>query len=141
MVRTPHSLKEAKEIVGEERRKVTSSLSAVAGSRWLMAILATFAIAFGAHLIYAPERLPPVGGLSLTTFGLPSTVDFGFVGEQAQQAAEAAQRQGAASRVDEFVAANQARIPLFNAIVFGAALLLLLGNMWIMTVRRRFTRG
>lgn len=141
MVRTPHSLKEAKEIVGEERRKVSSSLSAIAGSRWLMAILATFAIAFGAHLVYAPERLPPVGGLSLTTFGLPSSVDFGFVGEQAQQAAEAAQRQGATSRVDQLVAEHQAQVPLINMIGFGAALALLLGNMWIMTNRRRFTRG
>lgn len=141
MVRTPHSLKEAKEIVGEERRKVSSSLAALAGSRWLMAILATFALTFGAHAIYAPERLPPVGGVSLAAVGLPSTVDFGFVGEQAQQAADAAQRQGAQSRVDQFVAANEAQVPLWNMIGFGAALVLLLGNMWIMTKRRRFTRG
>lgn len=141
MVRTPHSLKEAKEIVHEERVKVTSSLSAIAGSRWLMAILATFAITFGAHLIYAPARLPPVAGVSLTTLGLPTGVDFGFVGEQAGEAAAAAGRQGAQGRVDEFITSNEARVPLINAIGFGAALLLLLGNMWIMTVRRRFTRG
>jgi hypothetical protein len=141
MVRTPHSLKEAKEIVHEERVKVTSSLSAIAGSRWLMAILATFAITFGAHLLYAPDRLPPVGGISLTTLGLPSGVDFGVIGEQAREAAAAAQRQSATSRVDQFIAANEARIPVWNAVGFGVALLLLLGNMWIMTARRRFTRG
>jgi hypothetical protein len=141
MVRTPHSLKEAREIAHEERVKVTSSLSALAGSRWLMAILATFVIAFGAHLAYARERLPPIGGLSLAASGLPSGVDFGFAGDQAKQAVEAAERQGAQTRAQEFLAANAERIPLFNAVGFGAALLLLLGNMWIMTRRRRFSRG
>ena len=73
MVRQPHRLKEAKQIVHEEQVKVTSSLSAIAGSRWLMAILATLAIAFGTHLAYAPGRLPPVGGLSLAASGFPPT--------------------------------------------------------------------
>ncbi len=141
MVRTPHSLKEAKEIVHEEKVKVTSSLSAIAGSRWLMAILATFTLAFATHSIYAPTRLPAVSGISLTTFGLPSGVDFGFVGEQAQEAAAAAQRQGAQTRVDQFVTAHEDRVPLVNEIGFGVAFVLLLGNMWIMTKRRRFTRG
>ncbi len=141
MVRTPHSLKEAKEIVHEERVKVTSSLSAIAGSRWLLAILATLVIAFGAHLAYAPGRLPPVGGLSIAASGLPPSVDFGFAGEQAKQAAEAAERQGAQTRAQQFIDENAARVPLFNAIGFGVALVLLLGNMWIMTKRRRFSRG
>ena len=70
MTRRPRSLKEAREIVREERVKVTSSISAIAGSRWLLAILATFVIAFGAHLAYAPTRLPPVGGVSVTALGL-----------------------------------------------------------------------
>jgi hypothetical protein len=54
MMRQPQSLAEAKEIFREEKSKVTSSLSAIAGSRWLMAILATLVIAFGTHLAYAP---------------------------------------------------------------------------------------
>lgn len=141
MVRTPHSLKEAKEIVHEERVKITSSISAIAGSRWLMAILATCVIAFGAHLAYAPARLPPVGGLSLASSGLPPSVDFGFAGEQAREAAAAAQRQISQTRVQEFAAENAARVPLFNTVGFGLALVLLLGNMWIMTSRRRFSRG
>ena len=37
--------------------------------------------------------------------------------------------------------ANSEHIPLINQIGFGAALALLLGNMWIMTARRRFSRG
>lgn len=141
MVRTPKNLAEAKEIFREERTKVRSSLSAIAGSRWLTAILATLAIAFGTHLLYAPARLPTVGGLSASMAGLPPSLDFGFAGEQAQQAAEAARNQDVGGRVQEFVAANSERIPLFNAVGFGAALVLLLGNMALMTSRRRVTRG
>jgi hypothetical protein len=141
MVRQPQSLAEAKQIFREEKAKVAASLSAIAGSRWLMAILATLVIAFGAHLAYAPARLPAVGGVSLAAVGLPPSVDFGYAGEQAKEAIEAAQRSEARTRAQEFVAANAEKIPLFNAIGFGAALLLLLGNMWIMTKRRRFSRG
>jgi len=141
MVRQPTNLAEAKEIFREEKAKVTGSLAAIAGSRWLMAILATLVIAFGTHLAYAPARLPSVGGVSLAAVGLPPTVDFGFAGDQAKQAAEAAANSEARTRAAEFVAANAERIPIFNAVAFGIALLLLLGNMWIMTKRRPYGRG
>lgn len=141
MVRTPHSLKEAKEIVHEERVKVSSSISAIAGSRWLMAILATFALGFGTHLAYAPGRLPPVAGLSAVQFGLPTGIDFGFVGEQAKEAAKAAQDQDLRGRAEEVINEHPERIPLINAVGFGVALVLLLINMTIMTKRRRVTRG
>lgn len=140
-MQTPKNLDEAKAIFRAERTKVTTSISAVAGSRWLMAILATLALAFGTHLIYAPSRLPPVGGVSVAAVGLPPSVDFGFAGEQAKAAQEAALRERAAERAQELVAANAERAPLLNAIGFGAALVLLLVNMTIMTKRRRFTRG
>ncbi|MFN3462960.1 MAG: hypothetical protein ACK4X1_02695 [Terricaulis sp.] len=140
-MRQPKTLAEAKEIFREEKAKVTGSLSAIAGSRWLMAILATLVIAFGTHLLYAPARLPAVGGVSLAAVGLPPTVDFGFAGDQAKQAAEAARNSEARTRAQEFVAANQERIPIFNAVMFGLSLLLLLGNMWIMTKRRPYSRG
>jgi hypothetical protein len=140
-MQTPKNLDEAKAIFRAERTKVTTSISAIAGSRWLMAILATLALAFGTHLIYAPSRLPPVGGVSVAAVGLPPSVDFGFAGEQAKAAQEAALREGAAERAQELIAANAERAPMFNAIGFGAALVLLLVNMTIMTKRRRFTRG
>lgn len=140
-MQTPKNLDEAKAIFRAERTKVTTSISAIAGSRWLMAILATIVLAFGTHLIYAPSRLPPVGGVSVAAVGLPPTIDFGFAGEQAQAAREAAIREGAATRAQEFIAANAERAPLFNAIGFGVALVLLLINMTIMTKRRRITRG
>ena len=106
MVRQPKDLAEAKQIFAEEKNKVTGSISAVAGSRWLLAILATLVIAFGTHLAFAPTRLPSVGGVSLAAVGLPSTVDFGFAGDQAKQAAEAAANSEAKTRAEEFVAAN-----------------------------------
>ncbi|MGE0531473.1 MAG: hypothetical protein AB7G40_03725 [Hyphomonadaceae bacterium] len=140
-MRQPKTLSEAREIFREEKAKVTGSLSAIAGSRWLMAILATLVIAFGTHLAFAPARLPAVGGVSLAAVGLPPTVDFGFAGDQAKQAAEAARNSEARTRAQEFVAANQERIPIFNAVMFGLSLLLLLGNMWIMTKRRPYSRG
>lgn len=141
MVRQPQDLAEAKQIFVEEKNKVVSSLSAIAGSRWLLAILATFAIAFGAHLAYAPQRLPAVGGLSVAAIGLPPSVDFGFAGEQAKQAAEAARNSDAQRRAHDFIAANQDKIPIFNAVGFGLSLMLLLVNMWIMTKRRPYSRS
>jgi hypothetical protein len=141
MVRQPKDLAEAKQIFVEEKTKLTGSLSAIAGSRWLLAILATLVIAFGAHLAYAPARLPPVGGLSVASSGLPPSLDFGFAGDQAKQAAEAAANSEARTRAQDFVATNQDKIPIINAVGFGLALLLLLGNMWIMTKRRPVTRG
>lgn len=140
-MRQPTNLAEAKEIFREEKTKVTGSIAAIAGSRWLMAILATFVIAFGTHLAFAPARLPAVGGVSLAAVGLPPNVDFGFAGDQAKQAAEVAANSEARTRAEAFLAANQDKIPIFNAVAFGIALLLLLGNMWIMTKRRPYSRG
>ncbi len=140
-MRTPHSLNEAKAIYHEEKVKVTSSLSAIAGSRWLMAILAAFTLAFGLHAIYAPARLPPIGGLSLSQVGLPSGIDFGVVGEQARQAQQAAQREDVRGHVTQIIDQHATWIPYINYVGFALALILLLGNMWLMTKRRRFTRG
>lgn len=141
MVRQPKDLAEAKAIFREEKAKVTGSVSAIAGSRWLMAILATLMIAFGTHLAFAPTRLPAVGGISLAAVGLPPSVDFGFAGDQAKQAAEAAANSDARTRAQEFVAANEDKIPIFNGVMFALMLLLLFGNMWIMTKRRPYSRG
>jgi hypothetical protein len=140
-MRTPTNLAEAKTVFREEKVKFTGALSAVAGSRWLLAILATLVIAFGANLVYAPDRLPAVGGVSLAAVGLPPNLDFGVVGEQAGEAAAAAQRQGAQTQAASFLAEHPSLAPILNGVGFGLALALLLGNMWIMTVRRRFTRG
>lgn len=144
MARTPQNLQEAKQIFRKEKAKVTSSIAAIAGSRWLMAILATFVIAFGTHLAFAPTRLPPVSISGAGAFGLPP-VDFGVVGEQASQAWDSFQQSEGASQIStrfsDEANANQDFVPTLNAIGFGAALMLLVVNMWIMTKRRRFSRG
>lgn len=141
MAQQPASLGEAREMVRTEASKLRGSLSAVAGSRWLMAILATLAIAFGTHLVYAPGRLPPVSNVSIAAIGLPTSLDWGVAGEQAKAAHEAAERQDAQAKARATLNENAERIPLVNAIGFGLALLLLFGNMWVMTKRRAFSRG
>lgn len=140
-MRTPQNLQDAKAIFREEKAKLTGSLSAIAGSRWLLAILATLAIAFGVNLLYSPGQLPSVGGLSLATVGLPPNLDFGVVGEQASQAAQAAQRQGAPDQVSAFLTDHAGLTPILNWIGFGLTMALLVGNLWIMTLRRPYSRG
>ncbi len=141
MARQLRSLEDAKRIFLNERSKLRAALSALAGSRWLTAILATFVIAFGVNLLYAPDRLPDVGGLSVTAIGLPPSLDFGYAGELARQARAAAQANGASSQVDSFLAANRSLVPALNGLGLGASVLLLLGNMAVMTTRRRYLSG
>lgn len=136
----PHSLDEAKAAYRAEKAKVKGALSTLIGSRWLLAIAATFALAFGTHLAYAPARLPPVGGLSLSTAGLPP-LDFGMAGDQAAKARAAAQERVEPNQVQAFIDDNRASVPLWNAIGFGVALVLLGVNLTVMTRRRRVTRG
>jgi hypothetical protein len=140
-MRQPKSLDDAKQMFREERAKIASSLGAIAGSRWLTAILATLALAFGTHVIYAPDRLPPLEWLQWRNVGLPPSVDFGFAGEQWEQAREAAKTSDAAARTQEALAQAHDYYALINGAVFAASLLLLLGNLWLMTKRRRYTRG
>ncbi|MBL8538296.1 MAG: hypothetical protein JNM59_12895 [Hyphomonadaceae bacterium] len=137
----PKSLEEAKALVRAEKAKLTGSLSAIAGSRWLMAVLAALAIAFGVNAIYSPAQLPALAGLSAVELGLPPNLDFGLVGEQAIQARDAALREGADERAASLLDENRGLAPLLNWIGFGVAFAALIGNMWIMTIRRRFTRG
>lgn len=140
-MRQPQTLDEAKAIFREEKAKVLSSLSAIAGSRWLTAILATLVIAFGVNLLYSPSQLPTLGGFSLAAVGLPESIDFGVVGEQAREAREAAEREELGARSQSWAEANPQYVPAINAAGAGGALVLLLVNMAIMTKRRRYTRG
>jgi hypothetical protein len=141
MVRQPKTLAEAKQIVREERLKLTSAISVLAGSRWLLAVLATLVLAFGTHLLYAPTRLPAVAGVAeISRLAMPG-VDFGIVGEQAGEAIDAARRQDVSGQVQAFTTATATRAHITNAVGFGLALILLIVNMVIMTKRRRTTRG
>lgn len=145
MVRTPKDLDEAKQIFREEKGKLTRSLSAIAGSRWLLAILATLTLAFGTHAIYARDRLPSLEGFSLAAAGLPPNLDFGYAGEKAREAQRQARAEDVRGQLREEIALRQQENPdtifRLNVIGFGVTFALLLANMTIMTRRRRFTRG
>lgn len=141
MVRRPQSIDEAKQIYSEEKGKVLRSLDALIGSRVLMAVLATFVLAFAVNLWMSPNQMPNVGGLSLATYGLPPNVDFGFLGEQYDTAKQAAYEQGLDGEVRSFLDGNRGLVPIINGILFGASVVLLLWNMGVMTRRRRFTKG
>ncbi len=141
MVRTPQSLDEAKQIYREEKGKVLSSLNTLIGSRWLLAVLAAFAIAFGVNLLYSPSQLPHVTGVSLSGLGLPDSLDWGLAGEQAKAARDAAVREGAPGFATQFVHDHRDWVPIMNWLGFGLTLTLLFSNLTIMTLRRRYTRG
>lgn len=140
MVRQPQSIDEAKQIYREEKGKVLRSLDALIGSRVLMAVLATFVLAFAVNLWMSPNQMPNVGGLSLATYGLPP-MDFGVLGEQFDTAKQAAYEQGLDGEVRGFLDKNRGLVPILNGILFGASVVLLLWNMSVMTRRRRFTKG
>lgn len=135
----PSSLREAKAALAAERDKLRTAVSAVAGSRWLTAVLAALALAFGAHLVFAPQRLPTVEGVSFVQVGLPPNLDFGAVGERAVELHAKAQQAGARGRIEAAIetrAAEDARfVPLLNAIGFAVALALLLANLRIVAAR------
>jgi len=140
-MRQPTSIDDARAMVREEKAKVTTAVSNFAGSRWATAILATLVIAFGVNLIYSPTQLPTFGDWSVARVGLPEGRDFGLLGEQAVQAREAAEREEVVERGRTWADQNPTKVPIVNAVGVSGALVLLLTNMWIMTKRRRHTRG
>ena len=139
-MRQPKDLNEAKAMVREEKNKLLHAFNSVIGSRALMALLATFTLAFALHSIYAPERLPTVGAVSLVQVGLPP-LDLGVVGEQLPEVQQAAVNEDLPGQFNDFVAEHESQIPLWNWIGLGIAALLLAINLTIMTIRRRYTRG
>lgn len=138
---TPQNLQDAKAAIGAEKLRLKTALSILAGSRWLTALAAPLALSFGVTLAYAPARLPNLSGLSLAAFGLPDNLDFGMAGEQAREAVEAAQRQGIGAAAAGFLSEHTSWIPWINGVGFLLCLAVLGANLWIMTKRRRLTRG
>jgi hypothetical protein len=132
------SIGEVKLRIAEERAKVTTSINAVLGSRWLLAVLAAFAISFASHTIFFPERLPPVAGITIANLGLPTT-DFGLVGDQATQAYEAAQRQDVSGRLGELLAERPQLAATLNIAGLVISLLLLVWNIHLAS--RRYAHG
>ncbi|MBC7769909.1 MAG: hypothetical protein H7124_14090 [Phycisphaerales bacterium] len=136
-MRQPQSIDDAKAMIREEKAKLSSALAAVAGAPVVTALLAALLIAFGVNLLYSPTQLPLFGDWTLASVGLPS-LDLGVAGEQAAQIRDAAARHDVTGRALSWADQNADKTPLINAIASGAALLLLLGNMWL--TARRYAR-
>lgn len=133
----PQSLEEAKARLASEKNKVVTATQTIVGSRALLAVLAIFTVAFGAHLMYAPERLPPFGGVNLATIGLPP-VDFGEAANIARDARDAAIREDVPGSIQGFINENRSLVPIFNGIGFGACFILLIWNLYINTKEKKF---
>lgn len=89
-------------VVKDYAGRVRALVGAVAASWPALAVSSLCVIAFGAHLLFAPERLPPFGAMTAAQLGLPLGLpDLGVVGEQAQEAARSAKphAQDAVARV------------------------------------------
>ena len=85
----------------------------VLSSRVVVGASAALTLAFACQLLYARNRLPPLGGLSLIQLGLPP-LNLGDAGQTLRDAADAAQRQGATAAATDFLATHPALIPYVN---------------------------
>jgi len=121
-------------------------LMAMYASRAAGAVFATCMIAFAAHAVTAPQRLPPFGALNLTQLGLadpsqalPVPVDADaktFVRGQALEAQQAAQ-----PYVQTWLAANPQWVARINVAGAVLGLALLLGSLSARTLREPKTRA
>ena len=127
-------------------KRATDFVAAVIASWPALAISSLCVIAFGAQSYYAPERLPPFGGLSLAQVGLPSAPDLGELNDPLRDASEAAQRQAREAIAEReasgelgFFEANPQAARIANLAGFGIALVMLLITMGLQM--RRFREG
>lgn len=125
-------------------RRAVDFGAAVIASWPALAISSLCLIAFGSQSYFAPDRLPPFGGLSLAQMGLPSAPDLGELNAPLRDAAEAAQRQARealaareAAGEPGFFEANPQAARLANLAGFGASLVLLLITMGLQMQRYR----
>ena len=127
-------------------KRATDFVAAVIASWPALAISSLCVIAFGAQSYYAPERLPPFGGLSLAQVGLPTPPDLGELNDPLRDATEAAQRQAREAIAEReasgelgFFEANPQAARIANLAGFGIALVMLLITMGLQM--RRFREG
>lgn len=104
---------QAKDEIAAAPKRFARAIEALLGSRVAVAVAAAFTIAFVCQLIYAPARLPPVGGLSLVQLGLPP-LDLGMAGGVLKDAGDAALRQDAPGAIADFFQQNAWLIPYAN---------------------------
>jgi hypothetical protein len=132
------SLKEAKAEVAAAQGRIARAAQVLLGARVTAAAAAMLAIAFGMTLLLTPDRLPPVGGLSLAAVGLPS-LELGQEKEVAKDIIDAARRQGGEDRAKELFERFPEAVPYANGLGLLASLLLLV--FCLRSQSRQFQRG
>ena len=135
------SLDEAKAQISQEyaqeKKKVVTSLKAIAGARATLAIVGALFLAFAGHVIYFNDRLPSLtNALSTASIGLPP-VDFGRLGEGATEVRDAAVRQGAQGEVQGFLSQNPDIVPVLNGLGLGVTAILLILALIIQADKRK----
>jgi hypothetical protein len=135
---------QVKEYLSKARRFV----GGVVTSWPALAAAAAAFLAFGGHLVFAPERLPPIGLLGPAQLGLPTTIladqsqlpdlgDVGVqVGAQARDAAAAA-RPYLENEVPTFFQQNPELARIANVIGFALASMAFFATLWIQIKRFR----
>lgn len=132
------AIEQAKAEARAFRRRMGDAARAMIGARATVGVSCLFALAFGAALAINPQRLPPIGGLTLAQVGLPP-LNFGAERQIAGDIIGAANRQGGADALRDFLAAHPELIPGLN--VAGLALALMLLCVSIIAQVRDWRRG
>ncbi len=95
--------------------RISRAWTALIGSRVLVATAAMFALAFAMTIIVSPpSRFPPIGVPTAASVGLPIGIDLEKERQAAQEIIDAAKRQGANERTNEFVSRYPQAIPIIN---------------------------
>ena len=132
------AIEQAKAEARAFRRRMGDAARAMIGARVTVGVSCLFALAFGAALVINPQRLPPIGGLTLAQVGLPP-LNFGAERQIAGDIVGAANRQGGADALRDFLAAHPDLIPGLN--IAGLALALLMLGVALATQMRDWRRG
>ncbi len=125
-----NAIAEAKAGIKATRARFRRAVTLLLGSPVAMAVSAVMTLSFGAQALYAPGRLPPVGGLSLAQVGLPS-LDLGGAGDMLREASDAAIRQGGLEQARGFLSEHAALIPWLNIAGFVFFALFFVWTLWI----------
>jgi hypothetical protein len=128
-------------------------LVAFLGSRLAIGIAGLLFVAFAAHSLTAPERLPPVGRLGLVELGILEPVDVlsavdlpQFIPEDIKSDLKESARAAASSAapkatgfISAYLEKHQEQIPAINYVVTALSFGLLLLTSWLQTatIRRR----
>lgn len=125
-----NAIDDVKREVEATKNRFGKAVRTVFGSRVAVAVMCAFTLTFGCQLIYAIDRPPPVGGLSLVQIGLPP-IELGQAGKMAQEAGQSAMRNGLPEQVAAFFAENPGVVPWVNIAGFALFASLLAWTLYL----------